>query len=114
VGAGVPLRFHQPDFAMPNFSQRFPVEGALLDFCFSLIYQPGGARYWVAVSREEQYVTSFYFEQDYRGEWKLSDRYRTAPGWVHDLEPLLAEAIGDHIKLQCTEEGLCSSKDVLL
>lgn len=87
---------------MPNFNQAFPVEGALLDFRFSLIHRPEGARYWVAVSREEQYVTSFYFEKDYQGEWKLSDRYQTAPGWVHDLEPLLAEAISGHKIASCT------------
>jgi hypothetical protein len=81
---------------MSNFTQCFPVEGELLDFRFSLIHRPGGARYWVAVSREEQYVSSFYFEQDWKGAWKLADRYQTAPVWVHALQPLLAKAIEKH------------------
>ena len=84
-------------FAMPNFSQTLPVDGELLDFCFSLIHRPGGARYWVAVSRAEQYVTSFYFEKDYKGAWKLSDRYQTAPYWVRAMELLLAAAIAAHL-----------------
>lgn len=81
---------------MPNFSQAFPVGEELLDFRFSLIHRPGGARYWVAVSREEQYLTSFYFEQDWTGAWKLSDRFKTVPGWVHAMEPLLGAAIASH------------------
>ena len=82
---------------MPNFSRSFPVAGELLDFRFSLIHRARGARYWVAVSREGQYLASFYLEPDGRGEWRLADRYQTAPGWVHPLEPLLAQAIASHI-----------------
>ena len=78
---------------MPNFSQVFPVGEELLNFRFSLIHRPGGARYCVAVSRGEQYLASFYFEQDWHGTWKLSYRYQTAPEWVYAVEPLLAEAI---------------------
>lgn len=82
---------------MPNFSRSFPVEEEVLDFRFSLIHRPGGARYWVAVSSEEQYVTSFYFEKDYKGAWKLSDRYQTAPYWVRAMECLLVAAIDGHL-----------------
>lgn len=82
---------------MPNFTCPFPVEGTMFTFCFSLIHYPGGARYWVAVSRQEHYVTSFYFEKNDRGTWKLSDRYKTAPSWAYTLEPLLTAAINDHL-----------------
>lgn len=81
---------------MPNFTRSFPVEGTTHDFCFSLIHYPGGTRYWVAVTRQEGYVTSFYFEQNDRGAWKLSDRYKTAPAWAHTLELQLAAAIHTH------------------
>lgn len=81
---------------MPNFTRAFPVGEEFLVFRFSLIHRPGGARYWVVVSREGQYVANFYFEKSEWGAWKLSDRYKMAPGWAHALEPLLAEAITSH------------------
>lgn len=81
---------------MPNFTCSFPVEEETFDFRFSLIHYPGGVRYWITVTREKRYVTSFYFEESDRSTWKLSDRYKTAPGWVYALEPQLAAAISSH------------------
>lgn len=92
----VALPLHQLMTTMSNFSCSFPVEGEVLDFRISLIHYPGGARYWVAVTRQEHYVTSFYFEENDQGRWKLSDRYKNAPLWVYALEPLLAAAIHSH------------------
>lgn len=82
---------------MPNFGRSFPVEDKSLHFRFSLIHYPGGRRYWVVVTREDQYVTSFYLKPDFYGAWKLADRYKTAPAWVYTLEPELTSAITAHL-----------------
>lgn len=92
---------------MPYFNQSFLVEGATLDFRFSLIHYPGGSRYWVVAMREERYVTSFYLQPGANGAWKLADRYKTAPAWVHALEPLLSEAITGHFSAPAEQPFRC-------
>lgn len=81
---------------MPNFTCQLPVEEAYLDFRFSLIHYPGGTRYFITVTRQDSYVTSFYFAKNDQDTWKLFDRYKTVPAWIYELEPLLAAAINSH------------------
>lgn len=83
---------------MSNFNIQIIAEEVQLDFSFSLIHTPDGERYLVIVANEGQPVTSFYINKTVYGTWKLSDRFKTVPAWVHPLEPQLTEAISQNYK----------------